>query len=121
MIQSISIAPANSIVGIADGPTADVPQGFDPGKGVAATLSCITVICLPEVDGPTKISLGPSSKAGSNPEFSGFLDTPNHMGAVWTVEWQKLLEARVPTSRTKIRIWTNHPTEPDEVFIGLGD
>jgi hypothetical protein len=32
-----------------------------------------------------------------------------------------VLETSVPTSRTKIRIWTNHPTEPNEVFIGVGE
>jgi hypothetical protein len=118
---SIAVAPLNSLVLVAEAPTTNCPASFDHGKGIVSTPSCIAVVCFPEPDGPTKISLGPSLETGSKPEFSGFLDTPNHKVAVWTVEWQKLLEVRVPTDRTKIRIWRNHPRWPTEVFVGIGD
>ena len=49
------------------------------------------------------------------------LDTPRRKVAVWTVEWKKLLETRVPTTRTRIRVWINHPTEPDDVYVGVGE
>ncbi len=121
MTHSITVAPLNSLVVIAEAPTTDCPASFDDGRGIASTPSCIAVVCFPEPDGPTKISLGPCSEMDSDPEFSGFLDTPIQNVAVWTVEWQKLLEARVRTSRTKIRIWRNHPKWPTEVFIGIGE
>jgi hypothetical protein len=121
MTSSITIAPLNSLVLITGGLTVAVPRDIEPGEGVVSTSSCIAVVCFPEVDGPTNISLGPCPEATSNPAFIGFLDTPSHKVAVWTVEWQKLLEARVPTSRTKIRIWRNHPRWPTEVFIGIGE
>jgi hypothetical protein len=39
---------------------------------------------------------------------------------VSTVEWENLLEERVPSAITGIRIWVNHPIEPDKVTIGWG-
>jgi hypothetical protein len=79
--------------------------------------------CLVDADGDTTITLGPSPAVPGDCRlaFAGFLDTPHHRVAVWTVEWEKLLEASVPTTRTKIQIWTNHVTEPDEVYIKVGE
>ena len=118
MTSSVTIAPPNSLTLITGGPTAAVPRDIEPGEGVVSTSSCIAVVCFPEVDGPTNISLGPGPEA--KPAFTGFLDTPSHKLAVWTVEWRKLLEAKVPTSRTNIRIWRNHPRWPTEVVIDVG-
>jgi hypothetical protein len=47
------------------------------------------------------------------------LDTPHHMVVVSTVERQTVLETRVPEGRTRVRIWVDHPKEPDKVIIGL--
>jgi hypothetical protein len=121
MTSTITIAPPNSLIAIAEARTRACPERFEPGQGIASTASCIAVGCYPEQDGETSITLGPAPKANNHPAFAGFLDTPNHRVAVWTIEWKKLLEAKVPTSRTKIRIWTNHPTDPTEVFIGIGE
>ena len=120
MTHSISIAPLNSLVLVAEAPTQEGPSAFD-GKGVAATPSCIAVVCFPEPDGETKVSLGPCKDMDGAPEFSAVLDTPNRKVAVWTIEWQKLLTASVPTERTKISIWRNHPRWPTEVYIGIGE
>jgi hypothetical protein len=75
------------------------------------------------MDGETRITIGPPAKVKgtSGPLFDGFLDTQHNKVAVWTIEWRKLLEAAVPTSRTRIRIWTNRPLEPDKVHIGLDE
>lgn len=74
------------------------------------------------MDGETEITMGPASQVdpGVSPAFDGVLETPNHIVVVWTIEWQKLLHAGVPTSRTRVRVWRNHPREPNEVIIGLG-
>jgi hypothetical protein len=72
-------------------------------------------------DGETKITLGQALETKDRPALDGFLDTPRLTVAVWTVEWQRLLEMKVPTTRTRIRIWTNHPTEPNEVYVGAGE
>jgi hypothetical protein len=72
-------------------------------------------------DGETKITLGPPVKADDRSAFDGFLDTPHRTVAVWIVPWERVLETRVPTTRTRVRIWTNHSTEPDDVYIGVGE
>jgi hypothetical protein len=72
-------------------------------------------------DGETKVTLGQPLKTDDRPAFDGFLDTPRRRVAVWIVEWRKLLEMRVPTTRTRIRIWTNRPREPDDVYVGVGE
>ncbi len=73
------------------------------------------------LDGETKVTLGHPRRNNGRPAFDGYLDTPHRQVAVWTVEWVKLLETSVPTARTQIRIWTNHPTEPDDIYIGVGE
>lgn len=72
-------------------------------------------------DGETRITLGNPKKTSDRPAFDGFLDTPDRTVAVWIVPWEKVLEAKVSETRTRLRIWTNHPSEPDDVYIGIGE
>ena len=120
MTNAITIAPPNSLVLVTEAPTTTSPSTMG-GSSIASTRSCIAVSCLMFQDGETRITLGQPLKTDDRPAFDGFLDTPHRKIAVWTVEWEKLLETRVPTIRTKIRIWTNHRTEPDDVYIGVGE
>jgi len=120
MNKSMTIAPPNSlVVVVADGPSAEPPTEMKRGSGLASTRSCVVVGCPSFMDGATRITLGqsPAVPADCHLAFAGLLDTPHHTVALWTVEARKLLEARVPTARTKIQIWTNHATEPDQVYI----
>lgn len=121
MTSTVRIAPPNSLVLIAEDPATASLKMFERGQGIVSTPSCIEVACFAEMDGQTNITLGPPPRVTSPPVFAGVLETPNLHVAVWTIDWQKLLGARVPTRRTQIRIWANHPTEPDEVFIGIGE
>src|SRR5271168_3333341 len=52
---SISIAPANSLIGISDVKKGVAPTSM-PESGIASTESCILVACYPEIDGETKIT-----------------------------------------------------------------
>jgi hypothetical protein len=74
-----------------------------------------------EQDGPTEFVLGPTREVdpGDRPAFDGQLETPNCAVVVSTVERELLLSENVPTKRTRVRIWVNHPTEPDKVIVGL--
>jgi|SRR5262249_15346038 hypothetical protein len=121
MPQSIRISPPNSLLLICDPAGGKVPD-FVPEELVLATSSCISVGCLTFADGATEITLGPAGEvnAGASPAFDGELETPNQAVMVSTVEWESLLEERVPSAITRIRIWINHPIEPDKVTIGWG-
>ena len=90
------------------------------GSRIGSTPSCIAVGCLMYQDGETKVTLGHQHRNDGRPAFDGYLDTPHRKVAVWTIEWDMVLETSVPTTRTRIRVWTNHPTEPDDIGVGEG-
>ena len=72
------------------------------------------------MDGSTSLALGPAFDVDDRPAFEGWLDTPGDRIAVWTMEWEKLVEMNVPTTRAEVRIWANDPSEPDDLYIGVG-
>jgi hypothetical protein len=121
MSASIRVAPSNSLVAISDAKKKGVVPKIGPEFGIAATESCILIPCLPEVEGQTQITLGPARDVapGGAPVFDGYLDTPNGVVQIVTVDWKPLLKAPVSNSSTRIRIWTNRPKFPDKVMIGL--
>ena len=86
------------------------------------TPSCVAFGCLMEQDGPTELTIGLAEQVGSPnlPAFDGLIETPLRIVVIFTAENQPVLHAGVPGIRTRLRIWTNHPTEPDKVVIGLG-
>jgi hypothetical protein len=91
--------------------------------GIVATDRCINVGCLYWNEGDTKIVLGPFDeidKPLGAPKFDGFLDTPERRVLVTDANIPEILSMAVPGTRTRIRIWTNHRTEPDDVVIALG-
>jgi hypothetical protein len=121
---SITLAPPNSLVFIEDakGGMVPDPDSITPEAGIIATDTCIAVCCLCSDDGPTKITMGPVQEVdpGEHPAFDGILATPTRTVAVTTVEADGVLVANVPALRTRIRIWTNRPKEPDNVVVGFG-
>jgi len=120
MSISRKIAAPNAIVLISD-IHGGMPPDLMQGSLIAATSSCIAVGCMSDSNGPTEITLGSGQDVGSrdNPAFEGELETPSKVVAVRTVLHETILQAPVPRPRTKVRVWVNHPTEPDRVFIGV--
>jgi hypothetical protein len=120
--SSIKVAPPNSMFLISDVQRGFVADFFRSTSIIAATDTCVAVGCLPEMDGETKITIGPADEVdpGGRPVFDGALATPTRTVAIMTIEWATLLKAEVPASSTRVRIWTNHAKWPDDVLIGLG-
>ena len=74
-------------------------------------------------EGDTTITLGPFEELAPQakpPKFDGVLETPEHRLDVFDANFPEILSMEVPGLRTRVRIWTNHPTEPDDVVIALG-
>ena len=92
----VRIAPPYSLIFVSD-----VDGGASPectgGKSLWATPSCIAVGV-----------------------FDGVLETPSKAVIISTAEHETVMNANVPTQSTRVRIWTNHPTEPDRIIVGLG-
>ena len=88
---------------------------------VASTGTCIAVGCRSEADGETEIIIddrdGPDV---GELVFDGVLPTGSRKLVVSTVSGAVLLEAQVPDTDTRLRIWANDRTEPDRILIGIG-
>jgi len=73
-------------------------------------------------DGDTHVTFGPASesiKAGQ-PDFDGILNTANKEIILFDALEPQFAIAQVPSEKTRIRIWMNHPTSPDQVTIAWG-
>jgi len=120
MQNSATVRPVNSLVFISDTRGGEVPEWIRD-KLILSTATCISVSCYPEQDGPTTVCLGPlwQVELDEQSAFDGFLETPNRAVIVSTVDQKTVVEAKVPKTRTHVRIWVNHPRWPDKVTIGL--
>jgi hypothetical protein len=47
------------------------------------------------------------------------LETPSGRLSVQTVLGDLIAEMAVQRERTRVRLWVNHPKEPDRVIIGI--
>jgi hypothetical protein len=121
MQSSIKIAPPNSLFFISDSTGGETPK-IAKGPRIWSTKTCIAIGCLAFMDGETEISLGSVQEVdpGGEPAFDGVLETPNHRVVISTVERKVLLNSPVNGSHTRVRVWVNHPKEPDKIQIGLG-
>jgi hypothetical protein len=74
-----------------------------------------------EQDGPTKITVGRGEEVAckTSPAFDGILKTPSRIVLIATSERKTVFETPVQGAQTRIRLWTNHPSEPDEAMIGI--
>lgn len=124
MPQTIKVAPPNSLIFVSDAEGGSVPNPDRIAReaNITATTSCIVVCCLAEMDGDTDITLGLAGEVdpGKKPDFDAPLETPTRTVVVSTAELATLLKANVPNLRTRIRIWTNRPREPDKVIVVIG-
>lgn len=112
-------APRNSLVLVMDRTVADIPASMSHGL-VAATESCVAIGTLSELDGETSISLSDEEAdagSGEAPVFDGVLNTPSGKLSVCSVLDEVLLECDVSSCRSRVRVWANHSSEPDEIRI----
>ncbi|KIZ37218.1 MULTISPECIES: hypothetical protein [Rhodopseudomonas] len=124
MKQSVRIAPPNSLFFLEDpagGKSPEVEVDTRPVR-IWSTRSCIIVACLCFVDGETELVASTSAAdAPSAPvAFEGILDTPTGTVEVSTSEREVLLRCEVGTHFTRVRVWTDHPTEPEHIQVVFG-
>ena len=119
MNHSITFEPQNSLILIMDHSYGEVPASMN-GQLVSATASCVAMGTLSEVDGATKITLADSLlgiDVLGEIVFDGTIKAPQHEISVCSVANEKLLSIGVSSSTPRIKIFANHPVEPDQVVI----
>ena len=91
------------------------------GSLIASTPTCIAIGCTSDCNGETEVLVGPGREVSTSEAatFEGELDSPSRKVALRTLLRSRVLEAPVRHPRTRVRIWVNHPSEPDKIVIGL--
>ena len=88
-------------------------------KLVSATLSCIAVGCLSELDGMTEIYLGQLNEV--RPQeilvFDGEVSTLSKKLSICSVMNEELLSTAVAGSTTRVMIFANDTIEPDRIYV----
>jgi hypothetical protein len=94
-----------------------IPESME--DRIASTASCVAIGTLCEMDGETEITLadGPPVKSDAPPIFDGMLDSPSRRIGVFTSDNNCAMEIVASHVQTRIRIWTNHCSEPDRIHI----
>jgi hypothetical protein len=121
MAQTTKTSLQNGLIFIEDIEGGEPPYPVTD-ENVQFSASCISVVCLHEIDGETELMLGPAAEVAQTyePEFDGFVETPSGELKISAVTGWPLLKTKVPSGKTRIRIWRNHPVWPDQVAIGWG-
>ena len=114
-----TIAPKNSVILLMGSKRAEIPASLQ-GNLVASTSSCIAIGTLSESEGSTRIILTREASTSDRPKLLGFEGTllaPSLTLAVYSVELEPLLEIDVRSERPHIRVFVDHPSEPEVVEI----
>jgi hypothetical protein len=72
------------------------------------------------MDGETELIVSDQEVLAGAPAFDGMIDTPSKALEVSTSERQILLRCEVASYLTRVRVWTDHPSEPEKIFVALG-
>jgi hypothetical protein len=116
-MQVADLSPPNSLLLIMDRSVGQIPEWVSD-KLVVFTSTCIAIGTLAECDGGTRVTLcNTSGTQVRSPTFEVVLQTPSRKIAVCSVLNEVFLEVLVGTEQTRIRIWANHPSEPNEIHI----
>ncbi len=120
-MKKTKFAPINSIVFISDSLKSEPPEHIY-GSLVSYNEFCVSVGTYPEQDGETEFSLGKADEVGDalHLVFDGMIDTPGHQLMISTVWDEVLLQATVAETRTRTRVWVDHPRWPQKLAVGWG-
>jgi len=120
-IEKITIAPEYLSIYIAGRTNVDIPMHLDR-QGIFSSQQCINVPAYDWNRGDTVVTFGSFDelKETSEPAFDSILDTPHKRLIVFGATVSEYLSTTVPSIKTRIRIWLDHPIEPSNVTIAWG-
>jgi hypothetical protein len=114
------MAPPNSIFFFQDASGGKYPDIDQRYLRIWSTESCIIIACLSFMDGETELTVSDEGTPPGAPAFEGMLKTPSKVIEVFTSENETLMLCEVASLSTRIRVWTDHPSEPEHIFVALG-
>jgi hypothetical protein len=123
MIRVTHATLPNSLILVMDQTVGKVPDSMNQSL-VAATTTCVAVGTVSETDAQTFISLSdeiPPRMSKQVLAFDGVLPTPSRRLSVCSVHDDALLVLDVAGNNTRVRIWADHPAEPNEIWVVVGD
>lgn len=120
-INKRTIACEYSSFYVAGSRDVDIPIGGEL-RGIRPSVECINVSCLIFQSGDITVSLASADEAHSlaEPAYDGMLATPRGVVLLFDANMPEILSMSVPGREVRVRIWTNHPLEPDEIEIVVG-
>lgn len=120
-VQILTVTPEYLSIYVAGHRKVDIPLHMDK-QGIFASPDCINIPALYWNDGDTTITFGPAAEIveARQPDFDGILNTGNKEIILFDALEPQFAIADVPFVETRIRVWINHPTSPDQVTIAWG-
>jgi hypothetical protein len=117
-MKTTSATMPNAVILVMDFTSGRVPDAMD-NKLVLATESCIAVGCRSESDGPTELHLARSREIMPHDAlvFDGQILTPSKKLSICSIMNEELLSTEVAATTTHVRVFANHPTEPDRILV----
>jgi hypothetical protein len=88
-------------------------------QGIFFSADCINIPAIYWNDGDTNVTFGSSAEIFETrePDFDGILNTPNKELILFDANEPQYAIASVPSATTRIRIWMDHPSAPENVVI----
>lgn len=120
-VETLTIAPEYLSIYIAGRTGVDIPMHMDR-QGIFASPQCINVPAYDWNHGDTNVTFGPFDELNetAEPAFDGFLETSHKRLIVFGATVSEYISTTVPSTKTRIRIWIDHPIEPSNVVIAWG-
>ena len=117
-VQRMSIAPEYVSFYVAGRRNVRIPTHMDR-RGVLSSKDCILIPAYYWSDGDTNVTFGSISEMTGirKPDFDGILNTPNNELILFDAIEPEFASAHVPSTKTRIRVWIDHPIEPENVVI----
>lgn len=120
-VKRITITPEYLSIYVAGRRNVKIPLHMDR-QGTFASSDCINVPAYYWSDGDTNVTFGPISEITGirKPDFDGILNTPNNELILFDAIEPEFASAHVPSTKTRVRVWIDHPIEPENVVIAWG-
>lgn len=120
-VKKISIMPEYLSIYVAGRRNVHIPVHMDK-RGIFSSADCINIPALYWNDGDTHVTFGPYLEIveSREPDFDGILNTPNNELILFDAIEPEFAIAHVPSVTTRIRIWIDHPSEPENVTVAWG-